>query len=77
MSVPLRHFYMTSALYDAISDGSGIELNPLEQETLSNVRAILNDPSQISSNIQPLPAIQMQLLKLMDNPDATYADLQT
>jgi hypothetical protein len=44
---------------------------------MSNVRAILNDPSQISSNIQPLPAIQMQLLKLMDNPDATYADLQT
>ncbi len=65
---------LQSAFYDAMFDSAEGELNALEQETLDSVRSILTNPAALSSHIRPLPTIQVELLNLINNPDAEYSD---
>ena len=65
---------LQSAFYDAIFESNSLEMNALEEETLSRVRAILDDPAAISSHIKPLPDMQLKLLALVDDPDTSFAD---
>lgn len=66
---------LRTAFYDAMFDSNDVNINPIEDQTIANVRSILNDPTNLSSYISPLPVIQIKLLELLEKEDVEFDEL--
>lgn len=64
---------LSTAFYDVMFPESCSELSPLESEIIKRVKATLSDRERLSSKLQPLPAIQLELLTLLNNEHVQYA----
>lgn len=71
----MQAYDLKTAFYDAMFDSTDINLSPLEDQAVANVREILNDPKNLSSYISPLPVIQIKLLQLLENPEVEFREL--
>ena len=71
----MQAYDLRTAFYDAMFDGTDVRMNPIEEQTVNNVRDALNDPKNLSSYISPLPIIQIKLLELLENDDVGFKEL--
>lgn len=73
----LQAYDLRTAFYDAMFDSTDVHMNPIEDQAAANVREILNDPTNLSSYISPLPVIQIELLELLEKEDVEFDELAT
>lgn len=71
----MKAYDLKTAFYDAMFDSTDMNLNPIEDQAVANVREVLNDPKSLSSYISPLPVIQIKLLQLLENTEVEFEEL--
>lgn len=75
MTATIQAYDPKTAFYDAMFDYADDNLNPVEEQVISNVRDILNNPKNLSSYISPLPVLQIKLLQLLENVEVEFHEL--
>ncbi|WP_448548500.1 HDOD domain-containing protein [Thalassotalea fusca] len=65
---------ISTAFYDAIFEqpSSNEQMNELEQQTLANIREVLDSPEQLSKLIPPLSNITLQLIDALKDEEADF-----
>jgi HD-like signal output (HDOD) protein len=54
---------------------STTKINMIEQKALDNVRSILNNPTNLTYQIPPLPTILLQLINLLKDENSKFNDI--
>ncbi len=67
---------ISTAFYDVMfgNEEKKSFLNNVEQQTLSNVREVLNSLEKLSSKIPPLPLVLVELVNILKEPKADFLD---
>ncbi len=69
----MTHSQLSTAFYDVMFTESCSELSLFEAEIIKRVKATLSDQELLSNKLQPLPALQMELISLLNNEHVKYA----
>jgi HD-like signal output (HDOD) protein len=64
---------LSTAFYDVMFPESCGRLSLLEAEIIKRVKSTLSDRALLSTKLQPLPALQMELVSLLNNQHVEYA----
>lgn len=66
---------LSTAFYDSMFKDSCSQLSPLETEVINRVKATITKQDALSCKLQPLPALQIELISLLKNPQVQYGQV--
>jgi c-di-GMP-related signal transduction protein len=69
----MTHSQLSTAFYDVMFSESCSEFSLLKTEIIKRLKKTLSDQELLSTKLQPLPALQMELITLLNNEHVKYA----